>query len=125
MGSIAYYDAKDEDNDIASARAGGDIVVIAERGKQCDLKNIPIGKKGRPERGGANLIDLQAMQWMMTHPKPWYYLTDGQFTGACAGLARDLLMKLLDRKVVQQVTSLSSMKHILSKLNEELEGSNK
>ena len=120
MGSIAYYDGRSDCSDSSAAKRGGDITVIAERGKQCDLKTIPIGTKGRPGRNGGNQIDLQAMQWMMTHPKPWYYLTDGQFTGACAGIALDLLLKLLDRKMVQQVTSIASMRSILTKLNEEL-----
>ena len=106
-GSIAYYDGHG---------TGGDIVVVAERGKQCDLKNIPIGKNGRPERHSDNTVDFQGMQWMMTQPKPWYYLTDGQFTGTCTAIAIDLLNKMLKKKDVTQVTSLKKMKNILLKL---------
>lgn len=110
-GNIAYYDGCD-----ARPRDKGDIVVVAERGRQADLKTIPVGKKGRPERHGDNIVDLQGMQWMMTHPKPWYYLTDGQFTGPCSKAAKELLHRLLNTGAVKQVTSLKKMKEII--LNE-------
>lgn len=111
MGSIAYYDGQD-----GTPRDKGDIVVVAERGRQCDLKTVPVGHGGRPVRHGDNIADLQGMQWMMTHPKPWYYLTDGQFTGGCSDVARELLYRLLKHKDVQQVTSVENMKRILNKL---------
>lgn len=113
MGSIAYYDGASDGSDQMAARAGGDITVVAERGKQCDLKAT---QKLRPERHGGNQIDLQAMQWMFTQPKPWYFLTDGGFTGACEDIAKELLMTLLETKQVTQVRSVAEMKGILHEL---------
>ena len=116
MGSIAYYDGVDDGSSEADAKAGGDITIVAERGKQCDLKAT---KKLRPERNGANQIDLQAMQWMFTQPKPWYFLTDGGFTGACREIAKALLLTLLETKQVTQVRSVAEMSRILHKLSAE------
>jgi hypothetical protein len=113
MGSIAYYHSISDGSDKYTAKKGGDLIVVAERGKQADLANIKCGTKGRPERGGGNLIDLQAMQWMMTHPKPWWFLTDGDFTGACNKLAQELLHSLMAKGLIKQVHSIGEMKEIL------------
>lgn len=115
MGSIAYYDGVDDGADPEAAELGGDIVVVAERGKQCDLE---ASHRSRPVRHGENQIDLQAMQWMMTQPKPWWYLTDGHFTGGCSGFAKDLLHALLAKKIVRQVTSAKEMEKILKDMQE-------
>jgi hypothetical protein len=116
MGSIAYYDGVEDGCDREDARLGGDIIVVSERGKQCDIQAC---KKHFPDRGGANQIDLQAMQWMMTQPKPWYFLTDGEFTGACTEVAKNLLNNLMRQGHVKQVTSVAAMDVILKRLEAE------
>ena len=132
--TIAFYNAP---KDISPA---GNLWIYCHKGKRAaDFKSIKMlssrephmvrDKHGRLRHlsetaedcknvwGYGNVVDFQALQWLLTQDKPRYILTDGGFTGVhtTSAAAHELLYNALARKKMEQVRNLKAMEAILFK----------
>jgi hypothetical protein len=67
--------------------------------------------------GTGNVVDFQAMQWLLSMPAPRYILTDGGWTGCkeTVKASTELLQNSLARKKMKQIRSFKEMEAVLAK----------
>jgi hypothetical protein len=129
MATIAFYNAASDIHNI------GNLWIFSHQGRRAyDLsavksifdkngKVLPEYKHTLPSEipdsyyGWGNVVDFQALQWLLAQPKPRYFLTDGVFTGPMVSrtAATMLLENAMARKKVTQVTSFNRMVELLAK----------
>jgi hypothetical protein len=129
MATIAFYNAATDLHRV------GNLWIFAHQGRRAyDLSAVKsiFDKDGNPllkyrralpseipdtHFGWGNVVDFQALQWLLAQPKPRYFLTDGHFTGPeiSRAAATKLLENAMARKKVTQVTSFQEMVEILEK----------
>lgn len=121
LGTVAYYSGGYHENNIAGkvtdghrvvriwgCEEWGHLVIWAEKGRRYVHND---SDKKLPFRGGNNIIDFHALQWLLRQPSPRYFVTDKEFTGCMAGYATELLqssMKLGMVRVIGNIARLQS-----------------
>ena len=101
LSTVAYYSAN-YDTDIPG-RSEGHLVIYAKGGK------IRSSREHLPFRGGANLVDLHALEWLLKQPYPRYFVTDCDFTGVCAKAALILTKRSLNNNKIVLTTTLEEL----------------
>jgi hypothetical protein len=101
LATIAFYNAPDD-----KVRTGN-LWIFSDKAKRAaDLSLVKTESKYAhdPERWGCgNVVDLQAMRWLLKQPGPRYYVTDGEFTGPTTDLAKTMFNNALSRKLFTPV----------------------
>ncbi|MDE1941109.1 MAG: hypothetical protein KGI66_03245 [Patescibacteria group bacterium] len=106
--TIAVYNASTRWSE--DGMLDGYITIIAKHGMVI-TDVTPLAKK--MELRGFNLIDYQALQWLLREPGPRYMVTDIAFTGV---LARKAEIALNNAVKARQVTQCWSIERLLEKL---------
>jgi len=105
LATIAFYSAKDDQNRTKE----GHLSIFAANGRRATtLAGIEVYS------GYGNLVDYQAITWLMEQPGPRWYVGDGLFTGSWEYHCRTFFADLVQRKLVTHVRSLSAMTLLLS-----------
>ena len=99
--TIGYYNAP---NDMAKQ---GSIYIYAANGYRANFNNLP--RDVERTDGGGNVIDYQAMAWLIKQPAPHYFVCDKEFTGDWQNAAHILCNKLVASKQLIVVPSLDAM----------------
>ena len=116
LSTIAFYNG--------NARRSGNLYVYACDGRRAAKLNLADLEKGIingidlgaiARYGGNNLIDAQAMAWLIKQPEPRFYITDLGFTGPWAWYATSFFHKCLERKLFTQMPDIESMQCTLDK----------
>jgi hypothetical protein len=112
--TIAFYNAPSDSS------MYGNMWIYSHKGKRAaDFSTIKRvhGEKGINFWGYGNVVDFQALQWLIAQDGPRYVMTDGKVTGpyCTQQAALELLHTAIARKKVKQVTSLKEMEDILAK----------
>lgn len=128
LATIGFYNAPTD------SHMTGNLWVYAHKGKRAaDFSGIG-GRlrgmtdyeirdtEGKPDKsfncfGWGNVVDFQALQWLLAMPAPRYILTDGEFTGpyVTRQAASELLNTAIARKKLTQITSYAEMEKVLRK----------
>jgi len=106
--TLAFYNAPSDDYRM---HRRGNIYIYAANGYRASLPRIGYGVC--PDWGGGNLIDYQAMCWLIKQPAPHYLVTDQQWTGPWSRGCVGLCGKLRESKQVIVVRNLEAMEAIL------------
>jgi hypothetical protein len=105
LATIAFYSAKD-DRDTTKQ---GHLSVYAANGRRA-------GRFGTEVYGGyGNLVDYQAISWLMDQPGPRWYVGDLHFTGAWQYHCDIFFNSLVARKLVTHVRTLNDMSELLKR----------
>jgi hypothetical protein len=109
--TLAFYNAPD---DSYKRTKRGNIYIYAANGYRASMLS---GVHGAcVDYGGGNLIDYQALAWLLKQPSPRYIVTDSCFTGPWARVAHALQYKLTASKDITVVRSLAEMDKVLEEL---------
>jgi hypothetical protein len=95
--TIAYYSGND--------RGKGMLSIYAHKGKRY------AGELPNETLQGGNAVDLQAVQWLLQHGKPWHLVSDLEFTGGVLGseiVAHSLVERAVSRGELTVHTSLDA-----------------
>lgn len=95
--TIAYYSGND--------RGRGMLTIYADKGKRY------AGELPHHTLQGGNAVDLQAVQWLLKHGKPWHLVSDLEFTGGVLGseiVAHSLVERAVSRGELEVHTSLDA-----------------
>jgi len=118
--TIAFYNA------VNDGGGPGNLWIFAHKGKRAnDLDSIKRkDAEGFNRWGHGNVVDFQALQWLLAMPQPRYFLTDGEFTGPEVSMraAKQLLATALGRKKLTQITSFKEMNAVLAKMGRGIAG---
>lgn len=90
----------------------GNIFIYAANGYRAQQGSI--GPHSIEHYGNGNLIDYQAIAWLIRQPAPHYLVTDMDFTGPWHTAAKSLATKLVKSKDLVIVSGLAQMQQILS-----------
>jgi hypothetical protein len=106
-GTVAYYSGK-------NTLQKGTLTIVAQKGKQY---GFPEGVR-LPNRAGAgeNVVDFEALSWLLKQDKPRYMVTDGEFCGSPLAdecIPHKLLKNAIARGLVTQIMSVEHMKQVL------------
>ena len=102
--TLAYYSGHDNGTGVLS--------VYADKGKRYN------GELPYNTLLGGNAVDLPAVRWMMSQPKPWTFVSDLEFTGGTLGseiIAKSLLERAQERGEVTIYESLDAAYEAFSK----------
>lgn len=103
LATIAFYSAKDDSDKTKQ----GHLSIYAANGRRA-------GKFGTEVCGGyGNLVDYQAINWLMEQPGPRWYVGDQSFTGSWCYHCVRFFNSLVSRKLVTPVRTLTEMTEIL------------
>lgn len=103
-GTVAYYSGLCDSNPVG----GGDLVIYAMKGKQYTGTDLP-------HRHNGNMIDLQALEWLMQQESPRIMVTDRGFTGPCQDIAKQMLRDAEVAKRVSVVGNAAALRAELKK----------
>jgi hypothetical protein len=95
--TIAYYSGND--------RGKGVLAIYADKGKRY-AGELPVNTLQ-----GGNAVDLQAVQWLLKHGKPWHLVSDLEFTGGILGsepIAHALVERAVSRGELEVHMSLDA-----------------
>jgi hypothetical protein len=95
--TIAYYSGNDAGK--------GMLTIYAFKGKRY------AGELPHETLQGGNAVDLQAVQWLFQHGKPWHLVSDLEFTGGVLGseaIAHALVERAVSRGDLEVHTSLDA-----------------
>jgi hypothetical protein len=95
MATVGYYSGGNH--------ASGILAIFADKGKRYNGE-LPIDTL----RGG-NAVDLPAIRWLLSHPKPWVLVSDLQFCGGVMGseaVAHAIVERLVSRGQLKVYRSL-------------------
>ena len=110
--TLAFYNAP---SDLYGHTIGyahhGNIYIYAANGYRAQCETIGYG--ACPDWGNGNMIDYQAMCWLIKQPAPHYLVTDQGWTGPWSENCRQLITKLRESKQVIVVRNLEAMEEIL------------
>jgi hypothetical protein len=113
--TLAFYNAPaDSYGKGHSKTTHGNIYIYAANGYRASAPSIAASA---PDYGGGNMIDYQALAWLLKQPAPRYMVTDSRYTGPWARAALRLEAKLVASKEVQVVRGLGDMAKILEELD--------
>ena len=101
LSTVAYYSANSDTD--TPGYSEGHLVIYAKGGKIRSARDI------LPFRGGGNLVDLHALEWLLKQPYPRYFVTDCDFTGVCAKTALMLTKQSVSNGKVILVTTLEEL----------------
>lgn len=91
---VAYYDGASDE------KAYGRLVIYAKNGRR--LTSL------YPLCGGGNVVDYPSLRWLLTQPKPRFFVTDRQFCGGSAYWQRSALALLHASETMKEVTVIHS-----------------
>lgn len=104
--TLAYYNAPSDHS------RHGNIFIYAANGYRASLHALTASY---PLYGSGNVIDYQAMAWLIKQPGPRYLVTDSRFTGPWEYAALSLRNKLITSKQIVLVHTIKAMQIILDK----------
>ena len=121
--TIGFYNAPSDSHN------SGNLWVFAHKGKRAaDFSGINFSRAGIfscgsrepvpvPNYGNGNVVDFQAMQWLLAQPAPRFFLTDCEWTGCRETqlAAQNLYENAIARKKFVQATSLGHLNELLAK----------
>jgi hypothetical protein len=129
MLTLGFYNAP---HDTYRKCQHGNIFVYAANGrraKELKLSSLRYAEDVKARTGWANLIDYQAIAWLLKQPGPRYIITDGHFTGPWSSQATyhpklgrytygtdasgNLLRQAKARGLLTQVHTIAEMQQIL------------
>ena len=93
-----------------SGSGTGELVILGKDGKYADVDNDP---KARPY-GGDNLVDLPALEWLATMPKPRIWVSDTYITikGGSIELAYEQVYRICKSKDINIVATADQAKEV-------------
>lgn len=120
LATIAFYNAYND------RMTTGNLWIFADKSRRAaDLsmvKRAPCGGSGPDSKnnvyGCGNVVDLQALRWLLSQPGPRYFVTDRGFTGPCQDLAHNMFENAVSRKLITQVWDTTKKHQHLQKMQE-------
>ena len=112
LATIAFYNAPDDHHKTGNlwifaqkARRAADLSLVKREAKYMrDSRGRLVKDKSVTDYyGTGNVVDMQALQWLLAQPGPRYFVTDQGFTGPCQALAKQMFDNALSRKLFTQV----------------------
>jgi hypothetical protein len=118
-GKVAYYSGAQDiwypgyaaSPELLENNWTGHLMVYAQNGKIRKDHGTDL-----PKRGNANLVDYQAILWLLKQPGPRYMMTDWGFTGPLDRRATDLLKQAVDQKKITVYRSMAELTLAMKKL---------
>jgi hypothetical protein len=113
--TVAFYNAP---NDMYGSGCDytkhGNIFIYAANGYRASIHNL----KSADDYGIGNMIDYQAMAWLLKQPAPHYMVTDKRWTGpwSDSGATEGLCQRLVAAQQLIIMRNLKEMGEILDKL---------